>query len=103
MRNTLYELPVLLTMLRGGVIAGGAAYLLLLPRRLYYIKRRGKRMGFWRCLLFTLLDIAVCILCSGIFALSLVTANGGELRLYAIAGYSAALFAVIKLLRTLFK
>lgn len=99
MRSSLYELPVLLTMLRGGAVSGAAAYLLLLPRRWFDLKHRGLRTGLWRGLLFALADIAVIAACFGVFAYSLVKANGGEPRLYAAAGFisaHAAAFALIK-------
>ena len=102
MRNNLDELPVLLVCIRAGVAAGCAAYLLLLPRALDYKLRRGKRAGLWRTLLFFIADLALCLVCGGIFAHSLVYANGGEIRLYAAAGFLLPLALTIKLLKTLF-
>ena len=101
MRNNLAELPVLLCCLWGGSLAGGAAFLLRLPKKLYFRNRLGLRTPLLPKLIFILLDILTCASVAVIFAASLLYANGGELRLYAAAGFFGALAVVVWLLKTL--
>ena len=102
MRNNLTELPVLLACLRGGLCAGGAAYLIRLPKRLYSARHRGLRTPWTAAFLFALLDILTCVSVALVFASSIVYANGGELRLYAVSGFFIALAAAVKLLKNVF-
>lgn len=101
MRNTLDELPVLLLMMRGGILAGGLAFALSLPRKLYNIRRRGLRCGLWRGALFFCMDLLICLGCAILFAASLLRANGGEMRLYAVLGFLLPLALAVKLLNAL--
>ena len=89
MRNSLDELPVLICMLRGGLIAGVIASLLCLPRRLYVKKLQGRRAKPLPLLLFCVMELAAAACAVGLFALSLLHANGGEPRLFAVCGFFA--------------
>ena len=97
MRNTLSELPVLLCCLWGGALAGGLAFLLTLPKKLWFKRFRGRRRPALTALLFGLGDIIAGLSIAAVFALTLLYANGGELRLYAVCGFIAALAAVLRL------
>lgn len=101
MRNNLNELPVLLACLWTGAFAGSAVFVLRLPKALYMKRHRGLRTPWGLKLLFGLADIAACAGASAIFAAGLLHANGGELRLYAAAGFAAGLFFCFKLWKTL--
>ncbi|MBO4562634.1 MAG: hypothetical protein J5772_03390 [Clostridia bacterium] len=90
MRNALSELPVLLCCVRGGLVAGLVCAFLRLPRALYYMRPRGRRAGLPLRLLFGLLDTAAAFSAAAVFALTLLYANGGELRLYAVSGFIIA-------------
>lgn len=98
MRNNLAELPVLLACMRAGFCAGGAAYLLRLPKRAYLARRRGLRTPFAPDFLFVLLDFLTCASAALTLASALVWANGGEPRLYALAGFFCAMALTVKLL-----
>ncbi|MBO4848331.1 MAG: hypothetical protein J5586_04175 [Clostridia bacterium] len=89
MRSALAELPVLLCLLRGGLTAGAAAALIRLPRRLCTRRLKGRRAGALPLALFILLDAAAAFGTAAVFALSLLYANGGEPRLYAVLGFAA--------------
>lgn len=87
MRNALSELPVLLCCIWGGIASGGAAFLLRLPQKLYSRALKGRRSGLGPRLAFALADaLAAAALCCG-FALTLLHANGGEIRLFALTGF----------------
>ena len=101
MRSSLNELPVFAFSVWGGMIAGLAAALLRLPRELYFGSRRGRRAAFLPLALFGALDIAAALAVLAVFCATLVEANGGELRLYAVCGFisgAAAPYAAMKLL-----
>ena len=90
MRNTLSELPVLLFLMRGGFIAGALCFLLRLPRRLYMRSLRGRRAGLVPLLVTGSADILAAFSTASALALTLLQANGGEPRFYAVAGFFAA-------------
>ena len=98
MRNNLAELPVLFACMRAGFCAGGAAYLLRLPKRAYAARRPGLRTPFAPGLLFVMLDIMTCAATALILACALICANGGEPRLYALCGFFCSMAASLKLL-----
>ncbi len=100
MRNNLSELPVLLSCLWSGAMAGSVVFLLALPKLLWRRKNRGRRLPFGTRLIFALLDILICAAAGVIFSAALISANGGELRLYAVAGFFIALAFVLRLLKT---
>ena len=88
MRNALSELPVLLCCIRGGLIFGGAAFILRLPERLYTAALKGRRPRLLPRLAAALADmLAAAALCLGC-ALTLFHANGGEPRLFALTGFA---------------
>ncbi len=89
MRNALSELPVLLCCLRGGMIAGFISSLLLLPGRFYRARRKGRRARAFPVTAFSLLDFTAAAALAAVFALTLLKANGGEPRLYAVCGFAA--------------
>ena len=89
MRNSLDELPVLLCMLWGGVIAGLASSLLRMPGRAYYAALRGRRARLLPKACAAALDIMAAAAIMAAFSLSLIHANGGEPRLYAVCGFAA--------------
>ncbi len=88
MRNSLDELPVLLCMLRGGLIAGLIAALLRLPRRLYLRSLKGRRAKPLMLTLLILADIIAAAATVLIFTLTLIHANGGEPRFFAVCGFA---------------
>lgn len=87
MRNVLSELPVFLCCLWGGLAAGLAAFLIRLPRKLYGMRLRGKKAKALYKALFAVFDIAAALLAAAVFALTLYTANGGEMRAFAVGGF----------------
>lgn len=91
MRNALSELPILLFCIRGGFIAGGACFLLRLPKRLYSRSLRGRRARLIPTILTAVSETAAALAAALGFAATLLIANGGELRLYAVCGFFAAL------------
>ena len=101
MRNNLSELPVLLCCIWGGALAGLAVFLLRLPKKLYESHHRGLRTPFFIKLLLGILDMLTCAAAALIFVFALVYANGGELRAYAVLGYSACLALNVRLLGAL--
>lgn len=92
MRNVLSELPILLCCVWGGLAAGLSAALLRLPRKLYTRSLRGRHSKALPRLLFTALDILSALLAAACFSITLLYANGGELRLYAVSGFAAAAY-----------
>ncbi|MCR5809494.1 MAG: hypothetical protein K6G56_08020 [Clostridiales bacterium] len=101
MRNALSELPILLFCVRGGLAAGAVCFLLRLPRRLYLRSLRGRRARFLPVLFGWLTDALAAAASVGLFALTLLFANGGELRLYAVCGFFAGMAAAYLPLDTL--
>ncbi len=89
MRNSLGELPVLACMLWGGLIAGLVSSLLRLPRRAYVGALKGRRAKLIPLAAFAVCDIAAALALTAAFALTLVHANGGEPRLFALCGFAA--------------
>ena len=89
MRSSLNELPVFALSIWGGMIAGLSASLIRLPRALYLRGLRGRRASPFLLVLFGALDIAAAAAAAAVFCLTLLKANGGELRLYAVCGYLA--------------
>lgn len=87
MRNVLSELPVFLCCLWGGVASGLAVFLLRLPRLLYTLSRRGRRSSPWLLALFAAADCIAALLMAAAFGLTLLHANGGEIRAYALCGF----------------
>ena len=79
----------MLCCLRGGLIAGFAAAALRLPGRLYFRARRGRRAGLPAVVGFAALDVLAAALAALILASTLVYANGGELRMYAVCAFLA--------------
>ncbi len=90
MRNSLLELPILLCCIWGGLVSGLVCALFLLPRRLYIARLRGRRAGVIKLILLAFSDITAALALVSGFALTLYTANGGELRIYAVCGFFAA-------------
>lgn len=84
MRNVLGELPVFLTCIYGGLIIGAAGFVLRLPRRIIYARR--KKTALWVRGVLALLDILCCAVGLAVAALTLYIANGGSVRLYALIG-----------------
>lgn len=101
MHTSLNELPVLLFMLRGGLIAGAGCFLIRLPGRLYRARLAGRRAKAWAVLLFWLLDFLAAGLLFGLLALTLIEANGGVPRLFALLGFFGAALASSGALRLL--
>lgn len=102
MRNSLDELPVLLCMFRGGLIAGTIAALLRLPRRLYADSLKGRRAKLPPLILLIAADLTAAAAITLISAASLIHANGGEPRAFAVCGFALGCLvppAAIKLLR----
>lgn len=89
MRNALDELPVLMCMLWGGLASGLSAALLRLPRKAYVRALRGRRARPLALIALGACDIAAALAAVCGFALTLVHANGGEPRLFAICGFLA--------------
>lgn len=87
MRNALSELPVLLCCIWGGLAAGGAAFLLRLPQKISERRLKGRRARFGPRLFFALCDTAAAAALTAGLALTLLHANGGELRLFAVCGF----------------
>lgn len=90
MRNSLSELPVLLSMIRGGLIAGFFCALALLPRKLSTRFLRGRRANPVLRMLFGALEAAAGVSAAAFFAYTLIRSNGGEPRAYAVFGFIAA-------------
>ena len=99
MRNALSEIPVLLCCIWGGLAAGGAAFLLRLPRRLVSASFIGRPPGTLLTLALALADMlaAAAVVCG--FALTLLHANGGEPRLFAVCGFAAGALASSRALK----
>ncbi len=87
MRNSLDELPVLACMLWGGLIAGLVCSLLRLPGKVYARALRGRRAKPLPLAAIAVCDIAAALFAAAAFALTLVHANGGEPRLFALCGF----------------
>lgn len=92
MRNSLLELDVLAAMVRSGIAAGLAVFLARLPGKLYFKHLKGRRASLPLLILFRAADILAALVPAALFALSLVYANGGEPRLYAVLGFALAAF-----------
>ena len=90
MRSSLLELPVFLCCIWGGLASGAVCALTRLPRRLYYLRLRGRRARFLPLFLFVLLDVIAAAALTAGFSATLLFANGGELRLYAVFGFAIA-------------
>lgn len=101
MRNALSEIPVLLLCLWGGGVAGIAAALVRLPGRLYTLTRRGRRTGLFPKILFSVFDIAAAALAVSVFCLTLLRANGGEPRLFAVCAFIAGAAVPARAIRVL--
>lgn len=87
MRNSLSEIPILLCCIWGGIIAGLASSLLRLPRKAYIRTLKGRRANPLLLILFFLLDLLSAAAIAAVFMLTLLHANGGELRLFAVCGF----------------
>lgn len=102
MRNVLSELPVFLCCVWGGAAAGLAVTLLRTPRALYLSSRRGRRASPWLLALFAAADVIAAALLAAALACTLLHANGGEPRAYAVFGFvfgAAAVSAAAKGIR----
>ena len=102
MRNALDELPVLLCCIRGGLAAGAFAALLRLPRGLVLARRRGRRLPPALRALLSLADVTAAAGIAFALGATLIAANGGELRLYALIGFFAGAFFTSRAVRRLF-
>lgn len=89
MRTTVYELPVFLVLLWGGLIAGHIAALLRLPGKLYSGSLRGRRGNAAALAAFFALDVTAALAAAAILCAALVYANGGEPRAYALFAFAA--------------
>ena len=92
MRSSLLELDVLAAMARAGIAAGLSVFLVRLPGRLYFKRLKGRRARLPLLVLFRAADVLAAFLPAALFALSLLDANGGEPRLYAVLGFTLAAF-----------
>ncbi|MCR5611506.1 MAG: hypothetical protein K6F68_06730 [Clostridiales bacterium] len=89
MRTTVNELPILLVMLWGGLIAGHIAALLRLPGKLYTRSLRGRRGNAFLKIAFSALEVLAALAVTAILSAVLVRANGGEPRSYALLAFFA--------------
>ena len=85
----LSEFPVFVFCVWGGVISGFAVLLTRLPRKIYLRSRRGRREAAIPKLLFALLDAAAALLLATGFCMTMLKANGGELRAFAVCAFAA--------------
>lgn len=101
MRSSLLEAPVLLTMLWGGLVSGAASGLFRLPKLMEPRSHKGKRAGFFKRAAYFFADILAAACLAFGFALTLIRANGGVLRLYAVCGFFLAAWLAGRVLRGL--
>ena len=101
MRNTLFELPALLCCMWGGALAGGLGFFISLPKIIWRRRAAGRRTPFLLRALFAVCDIITSLAVTAVFCAALIKANGGEPRLYAIAGFFLSMAGVVRLFKML--
>lgn len=101
MRNVFNELPIFLLCVCGGIVIGAVGFIFRLPR-LLFDKKRGKRANFGLKLLFVLFDLLTCSAGLAIAAITLLRANGVELRFYALAAIALGCILTYSNLKKLF-
>ena len=101
MRNSLLEFPILLACIWGGLAAGAASSPLRLPRQITQMQLRGRRMRFLTGALLIIPDVLAALVLTCGFCASLVFANGGEVRLYAVFGFALAAYLAGRVLRAI--